>query len=272
MQEMRAMKTVSSLQPADDAGLRAARVALACLDLTSLNEGDDEAATARLCRRATGRFGHVAAVCVWPRYAALARSLLPETVRVAAVANFPAGGGDAAAALRDVQEIVAAGAQEVDVVLPWRALSAGDEAAALELLRAARGACEGLTLKVILETGALREPALIERASKLALQAGADFLKTSTGKVPVGATLPAAEAMLRVIAADARASRRVGIKFSGGLRQVADVAPYLDLVERRLGADALQPARLRIGASSLLDDLEAVLGGATSTSAAGDGY
>ena len=266
------MKTVSSMQPPNDAGLRAARTALACLDLTSLNEGDDEAAMARLCRRATGRFGHVAAVCVWPRFAALARSLLPEAVRVAAVANFPAGGGDVNAALRDVQAIVAAGAQEVDVVLPWRALRAGDEAGTLALLRAVRGACEGLTLKVILETGALREPALIERASKLALEAGADFLKTSTGKVPVGATLPAAEAMLRVIAADARASRRVGVKFSGGLRHVADVAPYLDLVVQHLGADALQPARLRIGASSLLDDIEAVLGARTPPSTATDGY
>jgi deoxyribose-phosphate aldolase len=109
------------------------------------------------------------------------------------------------------------------------------------------------------------------RASKLALEAGADFLKSSTGKVAVGATLPAAEAMLSSIAADAQACRRVGIKFSGGLRRVADVVPYLALVARHLGPDALRPGRLRFGASSLLDDIEAVLGGQPAGTGA-DGY
>ena len=122
---------------------QAARIALRCLDLTSLNEADDEAAIVRLCARAQGAQGHVAAVCVWPRFAALARRQLPPPIAVAAVANFPAGGTDIAAALRDVQQIVAAGAQEVDVVLPWRALRDGDAAAADALLRAVRQACAG---------------------------------------------------------------------------------------------------------------------------------
>jgi deoxyribose-phosphate aldolase len=251
--------------------IEAARTALRCLDLTSLDDADTEADIDRLCTRARSRHGEVAAVCVWPRLAAHARRQLPASIRVAAVANFPAGGNDAQAALHDVRAIVAAGAQEIDVVLPWRALLDSDEASASALLHAVRSACGGLTLKVILESGELREPVWIERASKLALQAGADFLKTSTGKVAVGATLPAAEAMLRCIAADAQARPRVGIKLSGGLRRVADVAPYLELVARHLGADALQPARLRIGASSLLDDIEAVLDG-VSAAPAKDGY
>ena len=239
----------------------AARTALRCLDLTSLNDADTEADIERLCARALTPHGAVAAVCVWPRFAALARQRLPAGVRVAAVANFPAGGSDVDAVLREVQALVAAGAQEVDVVLPWRALQAGDEATARTLLVAARAACAKQVLKVILETGELADPALIERASQLALSAGADFLKTSTGKVPVGATLPAAEAMLRAIASRAGTRERVGLKLSGGLRRVADLPPYLAMVERTLGAAALQPGRLRIGASGLLDDIVAVLGG-----------
>jgi deoxyribose-phosphate aldolase len=250
---------------------QAARIALRCLDLTSLNDADTEADIERLCARALTPHGAVAAVCVWPRFVALARQRLPASVRVAAVANFPAGGIDVDAVLREVQAIVAAGAQEVDVVLPWRALQAGDEAGARQVLVAARSACARQVLKVILETGELADGMLIERASRLALSAGADFLKTSTGKVPVGATLAAADAMLRAIAAVPGARARVGIKLSGGLRKVADLPPYLARVERRWGDAALQPQRFRIGASSLLDDIEAVLDGRAAAAAA-DGY
>ncbi len=240
---------------------QAVRIALRCLDLTSLNDADDDAAIARLCQRAQGAYGPVAAVCVWPRFAVLARSLLPPQIAVAAVANFPAGDTDIDAALRDVQQIVAAGAQEVDVVLPWRALRGGDATAAEAVLRAVRQACPGLRLKVILETGELQDEALITRASVLALDAGADMLKTSTGKTPHGASMPAAEAMLRCIVAHPTARGRAGLKVSGGIRRVADALPYIALCRRHLGAAALQPQRLRIGASSLLDDIEAVLGG-----------
>jgi deoxyribose-phosphate aldolase len=247
----------------------AARLALRCLDLTSLNDGDDEAAVARLCVRAQGTHGTVAAVCVWPRLAAFARGRLPAEIAVAAVANFPAGGIDIEAALRDVRQTVDAGAQEVDLVLPWRALRDGDEPAATALLRAVREASAGLRLKVILETGELRDDTLIGRASRLALDAGADMLKTSTGKTPQGASPAAAELMLRAIVAHPRAHERAGLKVSGGIRRVADTLPYIALCRRYLGEAALQPQRLRIGASSLLDDIEAVLGGSTPSTAEG---
>jgi len=249
----------------------AASSALRCLDLTSLNDADDEAAVARLCARAQGRFGPVAAVCVWPRFAAFARRQLPTSIRVAAVANFPAGGTDVDAALREVRQIVDAAAQEVDVVLPWRALQGGDEAGAARLVQDVRAACAGLTLKVILESGELSAVALIERASRLALDAGADFLKTSSGKTANGATLAAAEAMLRAIVTHPAARDRAGLKVSGGIRRVADALPYLALCRQYLGEAALQPQRLRIGASSLLDDIEAVLGG-TAAPTARDAY
>ena len=249
----------------------AARLALRCLDLTSLNDGDDEATITRLCARAQGRFGNVAAVCVWPRFAAFARRQLPASIGVAAVANFPDGGSDIEAALRDVRQIVDAGAQEVDVVLPWRALRDGDLAAADALLRAVREASAGLRLKVILETGELQDAALIARAAQLALDAGADMLKTSTGKTPHGATPAAAEGMLHAIAAHPAARGHAGLKVSGGIRRVADALPYIALCRQHLGEAALQPQRLRIGASALLDDIETVLGGQAAPAAQG-GY
>jgi len=238
-----------------------ARLALASLDLTSLNDGDTEADVARLCRRADGPCGPVAAVCVWPRFAAFARANLRSEIAVAAVANFPDGSADAARAVRDTRAIVDAGAQEVDVVLPYRSLMAGDEAAVTRVLAEVRAACPSLVLKVILETGVLADVALITRASELALAAGADFLKTSTGKVAVNATPAAAEAMLASIATAATASpRHIGFKASGGIRTVVDAATYIRLQQQILGTPALTARRFRIGASSLLDDIEAVLG------------
>jgi len=243
---------------------QAARIALACLDLTSLNDGNTEADVIALCARAHGLHGTVAAVCVWPRFAALARRELPAGIAVAAVANFPDGGADIARAVRDARAIVEAGAQEVDVVLPFAHLMQGDERAVADLLGAVRQACDGLVLKVILETGVLVDEALIARASQLALDAGADFLKTSTGKTPISATPAAATVMLKAIAADPRHAH-VGFKASGGIRTVADATVYFALVEQIPGVQALSPKRFRIGASSLLNDIETVLCGSSAT-------
>lgn len=249
-----------------------ARLALACLDLTSLNDDDTEARVAALCERAAAAPGHPAALCVWPRFARFARAHAAPQIAVAAVANFPDGSTDVERAGRETAQIVQAGAQEVDVVLPWRALQAGDDSACRSLLRAVRRACAGLRLKVILETGELHEPALVTRAARLALAEGADFLKTSTGRTPVGATPAAAALLLQAIADDTTARTRAGLKASGGIRSVADARVYVDLAESVLGAGALVPARFRLGASALLTDIEAVLAGRAGGAAAPRGY
>ena len=252
-----------------------ARTALACLDLTSLNDGDDAAAMAALCVRAAGPAGPPAALCVWPRFVALARAGAPAGVRVAGVANFPHGGTDVAVAVADARAIVAAGGDEVDLVLPWRALlgdhevadlvadvtaaATADAASAAALVVAVRAACAGRTLKLIIESGDLATPALIRQACVIGLDAGVDFLKTSTGKTASGATPAAARVMLQAIAAHPRGAA-VGFKASGGIRTVADAAVYIALVREILGADAATPQRLRFGASGLLGDIEAVLG------------
>lgn len=240
-----------------------ARTALACLDLTSLNDGDTEADIERLCQRAQGPHGPTAAVCVWPRFVALARARLPAAVRVAAVANFPDGSADTARAVHDTEAIVAAGGHEVDVVIPYR-----DLAAAPALLAAVRRACEGRTLKVILETGELQDPALIRRACGIALDAGADFLKTSTGKTKTSATPEAAKLLLAAITEGGHAT--VGFKPAGGIRTVADAGLYIALVQQAFGAVA--PARFRIGASGLLNDIESTLGGTPAAPAAPAAY
>ena len=243
-----------------------ARTALACLDLTSLADGHDaaggEAEIEALCAKAIGAPGRgaTAAVCVWPRLAAFARARLPAHIAVAAVANFPDGGSDIERAVRDTRAIVDAGAQEVDVVLPYRDLLL-PHSAAPALLAAVRRACDGLVLKVILETGEMADAATIDTGCRIALDAGADFLKTSTGKKPISATPAAAERLLAAIAGDAGARSRVGFKPAGGIRTVADAALYIGLTAQALGAEAVNPRRFRIGASGLLTDIEAVLAG-----------
>lgn len=243
----------------DPALQQAARQALQCLDLTSLNDGDTAADIAALCARAQTPFGSVAAVCVWPRFVAQARAALPADIKVAAVADFPDGALDLARALADVTAIAQAGGDEVDVVLPYKALMADQRSEVAEFLAEVRHASRPLTLKVIIESGELAAPELIREATRLALMAGADFVKTSTGKSRVSATPAAAAVMLQEIQASGLS--HAGFKASGGIRTVAEAQAYLRLAADKLGAGALTPRRFRFGASGLLNDILAVLSG-----------
>ncbi len=256
-----------------DMELQLARQAIGLLDLTSLNDDDDEARIRDLCRRALTPAGPVAAVCVYPRFVTLARQTLDsfggQQVRVATVTNFPAGAADVDAAATQTRQAVDAGADEVDVVYPYTALLGGDAEVGRALVRACKAACgEGVLLKVILETGELRDPALIRQASLDAIEAGADFIKTSTGKVAVNATAEAARLMLAAIAEN---GGTVGFKPAGGIRTLADARLYIELAGEHLGAEWATPAHLRLGASSLLDDLLQHLGLAAAGSSKG-GY
>lgn len=244
----------------DEAQRQDARLARACLDLTSLGDADSLQSTQALCRKALAREPWPAAVCVWPEWVSTARKALPSAVRVAAVANFPQGGTDVAQARDQALRMADDGAQEVDLVLPWRSLLAGDAATARGVVQAVRQAVSGLTLKLIIESGELAQQSAIEEACRLGLGEGVDLLKTSTGKTPHGASAEAARWMLGCIAADARGAAHVGFKASGGVRTVADVAVYARLVSDILGPGALHPNRFRIGASALLDDIDARLG------------
>jgi deoxyribose-phosphate aldolase len=262
--------------PWHDKSKTAAQRVLPLIDLTNLDEAADDAAVERLCRDARTPFGPVAAVCVFPRFVALARErLAASAVRVAAVANFPAGAPDLEAAVAEVEAIVASGADEVDLVFPWRAFLAADREAGKRMVRAARQACRrrpggAALLKVILETGQLGDAATIRAAAGDAIDAGADFVKTSTGKTEPGASLPAAQAMLEAIKAARQRRIWAGFKASGGIRTLADATPYLGLADRLLGSEFVGPATFRFGASRLLDDvLRAIGGGADPRGGAG---
>jgi len=245
--------------------------ALPLLDLTNLNDACDDAAIHELCRRAVTPHGHVAAVCIWPQFVPVARKLLRGTgVKVATVANFPRGADDAEGAARETAAAFADGAQEVDVVIPYRALMAGNAEAVTQLVGAAREKVpRGGRLKTILETGEIKDARLIAEASRRALAAGAHFIKTSTGKTPVSATLEAARIMLETLKAS---RKKAGLKPSGGIRTTADAGLYLALADEIMGEGWATPATFRFGASGLLDDLIARLNGKTRPVVTSSGY
>ncbi|SMD09937.1 deoxyribose-phosphate aldolase [Rhizobium sp. RU36D] len=236
--------------------------ALSLLDLTNLKDDCTPEAIEALCARAHTAFGSTAAICIWPRFVAQARALLGQgsAVRIATVVNFPSGDLDIDTVVAETRQAVADGADDIDLVIPYRALMQGDEAAVTAMVAAVREACPApLVLKTILETGELKDVSLIRRASELAIAAGADFIKTSTGKVAVNATLEAADIMLQAI----RDSRgKVGFKPAGGISTVAEAALYLRLADTIMGEDWVMPSTFRFGASGLLDDVLGILSGA----------
>ncbi|NKI34499.1 deoxyribose-phosphate aldolase [Wenzhouxiangella sp. XN79A] len=232
------------------------RALLGRLDLTRLAPDDDADSVAAFCATAASRHGAPAAVCILPAFVELAartldRHGLSGTVRVATVANFPGGDRPVDAVFAGIERSLADGADEIDLVLPWRDLVAGRIEQAAALLDGARKRSSGATLKVILETGALTGRQL-DRAADLALDHGADFLKTSTGVDHPGASPEAAGRLLQRISA-----RRApcGLKVSGGIRTIDAASAYLALAEQRMGPDWPSPERFRIGASGLLDRL-----------------
>lgn len=248
-----------------------ALLALQLTDLTSLNTSDTRASITQLCELAATPYGTPAALCVYPEWIVWARLELDRlglsAVKIATVTNFPRGQTDIDRAVAETTRAVSAGADEVDVVFPYQALLTGDADTGTKLVAACKQACIGQSkLKVIIESGELAQPNLIRQASLIAIEQGADFIKTSTGKVAVNATLESAEIMLQAIK---ESGRTVGFKAAGGVRSVADASAYLLLAERMMGADWLSPANFRFGASSLLQRVVAHLSGSDAAPAQG---
>jgi deoxyribose-phosphate aldolase len=239
-----------------------ARRLIPLIDLTGLAMQEDTATVQNLARRALTPAGPVACLCTWPALASDAMAALAGTrIPVCVVVNFPAGTASAEATVGEITRALAQGAAEIDIVLPYTAVLDGDDAHPLALLRAARAACGSRALlKVILETGKFgQDHARLRQAADLALDAGADFLKTSTGKTAPGATPEAAAVLLDALVAAAARGRHAGFKASGGIRTMEDARCYLALFEQRFGADSADPACFRIGASALLDELLSAL-------------
>lgn len=233
---------------------------LPLLDLTSLGEDDSPRKIELLCDAARTRHGWPAALCVYPEHVTTVRRAMRGTpVKVATVVNFPDGGSDPARVGLEARRAIAAGADEIDMVFPYAAFGRGEIELAREAVIACRNVCQGgVICKLILETGVLAAQESIRQASILGIEAGVDFLKTSTGKVPIGATPAAAGWMLDAIA---EAGGRCGLKVAGGIRSLTDAAAYLDLTQRRMGEAWIDPSHFRIGASSLFTDIVAALDG-----------
>jgi len=224
------------------------------LDLTSLNSSDTDASITELCQKALRLSEKVAAVCVYPQFVKLIKQQLANSgIKICTVANFPEGSTDIEATVKTIFANAVNGADEIDVVMPYSAFLTGETSVVQTFVKVCKQACgPHITLKVILETGALVNPEQIYQASCAAIAGGADFIKTSTGKVDINATLPAAAAMLTAIK-DTGGS--VGFKAAGGIRTAQQALGYLYLGEQIMGNDWITPGHFRLGASSLLDDL-----------------
>lgn len=241
------------------------RLAVSMMDLTTLEGKDTPGKVTHLCRKAlrpmADRFGcpPCAAVCVYPVHVDHARAELEGTgVKVAAVATgFPSGQYPLDIRLADVRDAVARGADEIDMVIDRGALLRGDWALVADEIAAVKQACGEAHLKVIFETGELGDYDDVRFISGLAIDAGADFIKTSTGKVSPAATLPVSLVMLEAIRDHyLRTGVRIGMKPAGGIRKAKEALQYLVMVKETLGDAWLTPDLFRFGASSLLTDVE----------------
>jgi deoxyribose-phosphate aldolase len=236
-------------------------LAIRCMDLTTLEGKDSPGRVRSMCakgvRPAPG-VPSVAAVCVYPNLVQVAKDALRgSSVKVASVAtSFPSGLSSLEVKLADTRSAIANGADEIDMVIDRGEFLAGNERKVYDEIVAVKEACGNVHLKVILETGELGSYDVIRRASDLALEAGADFIKTSTGKIGTNATFPTALTMCEAIREYARRTgRRAGLKVAGGVKNTKIALTYLVIVKETLGEGWLTPDLFRIGASSLLDDL-----------------
>lgn len=240
---------------------QAASRAIGLMDLTTLDDDDTGKKVITLCRNAHTPAGDTAAVCIYPRFIPIARNTLLANgnphIKIATVTNFPQGGDDTDTAVAETRAAVAYGADEVDLVFPYRALMAGNGDIGYEIVQACKAVCgDKVLLKVIIESGELKTADLIRTACEISMKGGADFLKTSTGKVAVNATLKAAAVMLETIR---KTNPAVGFKAAGGISTAADARAYMELAGQIVGKDWVTARHFRFGASSLLPQLLKVL-------------
>src|SRR3954469_6967913 len=247
-----------------EAKLWALELAIRCCDLTTLEGQDTPGKVAALCSKAIRpdptdpSIPSVAAVCVYPNLVRVAKERLEGTgVKVASVATgFPSGQYPTPIKVSDVRSAVELGADEIDMVNDRGAFLSGRYAKVYDEVVQTKEACGDAHLKVILETGELGTYDNVRRATLLAIAGGADFVKTSTGKINPAATLPVALCMLETVRdVYEHTGRRVGVKAAGGIRQAKQAIQHLVLVHETLGPDWLTPDLYRLGASSLLNDI-----------------
>lgn len=244
--------------------IQALKLALSMIDLTTLEGMDTPGKVVQLCQKAKEPHAElpdlptVAAVCVYPNMVSVASKVLRGTnINIASVAtSFPSGMSTLEAKLEETRQVVNDGADEVDMVISRGEFLKGNYSYVYDEIAAVKDACGDAHLKVILETGELQTFENVRKASDLAMHAGADFIKTSTGKIKPAATQPVTLVMLEAIRDYFYdTGRMVGMKPAGGIRKAKQAIQYLVLVKETLGTDWLTPEYFRFGASSLTNDL-----------------
>ena len=244
--------------------MQALYLALSMIDLTTLEGKDSEGKVKQLCYKASHlHYKHpglpyVAAICVYPTMVPIAKKELAGTgINVASVATaFPSGMADINAKLDEVKSVVDAGADEVDMVISRGRFLNGDYDYVSDEIAQVKDACGKAHLKVILETGELVTLDNVQLASDIAMEAGADFIKTSTGKVSPAATPPVVLTMLEAIRDfQIKTGKKIGMKPAGGISTAKQAIQYLVMIKETLGDDWLSPNLFRFGASSLANDI-----------------
>ena len=250
---------------------QASRDGIKLMDLTTLMDDDFDQRVIELCQKAATPAGNTAAVCIYPRFIPVARKALAaqgtKHIKIATVTNFPHGNDDLDIAFAETRAAVAYGADEVDVVFPYKALISGNSEVGATMIAGCRAICGAkVALKVIIESGELKTDALIKQASDICIEAGADFIKTSTGKVPVNATPEATRVMIQAIK---DSGKDVGFKAAGGVKDAATADQYMQIARDIMGDDWVNTDHFRFGASSLLVGLLNELGLSEKTVEAG---
>ena len=247
-----------------DSKVQALHLALSMIDLTTLEGKDSPGKVKQLCYKASHLHDsfpglpNVAAICVYPTMVAIAKKALAGTgIKVASVATaFPSGMADMHAKLDEVKSVIDAGADEVDMVISRGKFLRGDYQYVSDEIAQVKDACGETHLKVILETGELVTLDNVRLASDIAMEAGADFIKTSTGKVSPAATPPVVLTMLEAIRDfQTKTGKKIGMKPAGGIGQAKQAIQYLVMIKETLGHDWLSPDLFRFGASSLANDV-----------------
>jgi len=225
------------------------------LDLTSLNQEDTETSIINLCEQAQTPFGNVAAVCIFSKFVSLAQKCLKNTdIHIATVCNFPSGNQEFDLIYQEINQAIEDGASEIDMVIPYHKYAIGKTRSTKELVADAKKLCgPNVSLKVILEINRLLDAHLIYQASLDVIESGADFIKTSTGKMKPGATAEGAWAMLSALKTSQKSG--VGFKAAGGIRDITQALTYKTIAKHLMGTQWVTPKHFRIGASQLLSNI-----------------
>ena len=223
------------------------------MDLTLLGDNDTKGDIAKICSKATNVLGDVAAVCIYKEWITVAKKQLPNNIKIATVINFPSGKCSLDEVLAETTLALKFGADEIDLVIDYQDYIKNSQSiASCQMISAVKKICGSKALKVIIESGELEKSKLIKKATKDAIDNGADFIKTSTGKVTIGATIDATKCMLETIK---ESGKKVGFKASGGIRSYSQAVEFMQLATKIFSKEYVCAKSFRFGVSGLLDSL-----------------